>query len=77
MQLLSAASKRLSLFSNFSMRNNTFIIFMNKFYWIFNCNIFAVLVLLISFTIAASVVDFPEPVGPVTKTNPLCISTIS
>ena len=31
--------------------------------------IFAVLVLLISFTIAASVVDFPDPVGPVTKTN--------
>ena len=28
-------------------------------------------VLLISFTIAASVVDFPEPVGPVTRTKPL------
>ena len=30
---------------------------------------FAVLVLLISFTIAASVVDFPDPVGPVTIPN--------
>ena len=39
--------------------------------------IFDVLVLLISFTIAASVVDFPEPVGPVTKTKPLCISIMS
>ena len=29
--------------------------------------IFAVLVLFISLTIAASVVDLPEPVGPVTK----------
>ena len=27
--------------------------------------------------IAASVVDLPEPVGPVTKTKPLCISIIS
>ena len=27
--------------------------------------------------IAASVVDFPDPVGPVTKTKPLCASTIS
>ena len=33
--------------------------------------IFEVLVLFISFTIAASVVDLPEPVGPVTKTKPL------
>ena len=39
--------------------------------------IFAVLVLFISFTIAASVVDLPDPVGPVTKTKPLCISIIS
>ena len=39
--------------------------------------IFAVLVLFISFTIAASVVDFPDPVGPVTSTKPLCISIIS
>ena len=30
-----------------------------------------ILVLFISFIIAASVVDFPEPVGPVTKTKPL------
>ena len=36
--------------------------------------IFDVLVLFISLTIAASVVDLPEPVGPVTKTRPLCIS---
>ena len=28
-------------------------------------------------TIAARVVDFPDPVGPVTNTNPLCASTIS
>ena len=39
--------------------------------------IFEVLVLLISLTIAASVVDYPDPVGPVTKTRPLCISIIS
>ena len=39
--------------------------------------IFEVLVLLISFMIAARVVDFPEPVGPVTRTRPLCISIIS
>ena len=26
--------------------------------------------------IAANVVDFPDPVGPVTKTSPLCMSTI-
>ena len=38
---------------------------------------FEVFVLFISLTIAARVVDFPEPVGPVTKTNPLCISIIS
>jgi hypothetical protein len=28
-------------------------------------------------TMAARVVDFPDPVGPVTNTNPLCASTIS
>ena len=32
---------------------------------------FDVLVLFISLTIAASVVDLPDPVGPVTKTSPL------
>ena len=51
------------------MRNDTFVILMNKFNWIFNSNNFAVLVLFISLTIAASVVDLPEPVGPVTKTS--------
>ena len=39
--------------------------------------IFALLVLLISFMIAAKVVDLPDPVGPVTSTKPLCISTTS
>ena len=38
---------------------------------------FAFLVLLISFIIEAMVVVFPDPVGPVTKTKPLCISTAS
>ena len=32
---------------------------------------------MISFTIAAKVVLFPHPVGPVTSTNPLCSFTIS
>ena len=59
------------------MRDNTFNIFVDKFYRSSTVIIFDVLVLLISFTIAASVVDLPEPVGPVTKTKPLCMSIIS
>ena len=38
---------------------------------------FAFLVLFISFIIEAIVVVFPDPVGPVTKTRPLCMSTAS
>ena len=37
---------------------------------------FALRVSLIWFMIAANVVDFPDPVGPVTKTRPLCMSTM-